>query len=259
MHIYDDITPALWAILMQWIRGYQCWISFKVPLDKADAIGRKWADDFGTRLPAWKRQDRKAKGFANAVAFAAPVIGTPGLVEVILMATADAMAMPAASPWARERWKTSCVVFSEFVVVHAPRDRGDYRWTWRLQERTAGGLQKHFTYLVNVRDTASLRKHTEHAVRFYPAFGGVRQQLRRMLNSARKLWVAGKCGPWPGPDPDKLPAINEFGSSKRARRAAVPAGAASPKGRPAAAARPVGQGGDGAPARLGAGSTPRNQ
>jgi hypothetical protein len=210
MHIYEDLTPALRSILLQWTRGYRCWTSFTVTLDKLDAIGSKWTDDFGTRLPAWKRQDRKAKRLANAVAIAAPAIGTPGVAEVILMATADAMTMPAASPWARERWKTSCVEFSEFVLVHEPRDRGDYAWTWRLQERTSGGVQKHFTSLVKSRRANEVRRHTDHAVRFYPMFGGVRRQMRRLLRSARKLWLAQNCGPWPGPDPENLPFFDRF-------------------------------------------------
>ncbi len=34
MKIYDDITPALKAILFHFVRGYTVWTSFVVPAEK---------------------------------------------------------------------------------------------------------------------------------------------------------------------------------------------------------------------------------
>ncbi|WP_035418866.1 hypothetical protein, partial [Ferrovum myxofaciens] len=84
---------------------------------KVGGIAEKWAEAYGTQLPAWKRQDRKGKNLATAVALAAPVISRPGMRQVILMATEHALTMPKASDWAREKWLTRLPEFSDFVVV----------------------------------------------------------------------------------------------------------------------------------------------
>lgn len=216
MRQYDDVTAALQTILLHFTKGYTLWVSFTVSAEKVDAIGAKWAEVFGTLLPAWKRQDRKQKGLANAVAVAAPVFGMPSKRQVILMATASATTMPKGSVWAKEKWSSRLPEFSDFVIVHEPRERGDYAWTWRLQERTATGLGNHLTALVKAGDPSAVRRETTHWLRFYPMYGGVRRQLRRILQSGVKLW--GKTNGhdcWPGPDPMHIPAMVGF------RRSAV--------------------------------------
>lgn len=210
MREYEDITSALRAVQRNWQSGYTCWVSFILGSDKVPAIGERWAEELGTGLPAWKRQDRKQRHLANAVALSSPVLGRPGVREVMLMATADALAMPEVSPWRRQKWLQRCPELSEFVMLREPRPRGDYAWTWRLQEHVAVGLARHFTRLVEEGDASAVAKHTHHAVSLYPMFGGVRRQLKRILHSARKLWTARTKGPWPGPNPDHLPAMIGF-------------------------------------------------
>jgi hypothetical protein len=177
---------------------------------------------------------------------AGPVIGAPHLRQVMLMATPAVANMPAGTPWHRQQWKTSLPAFSQYIMVHEPRHRGDYAWTWRLQQQFEVGLERHFTSLVHKADASQIKYHTEHAVRFHPLFGGVRRQLIRLINSARKLWDAKynprpkhkpkpdpnasaqaaaeqrkpKGRPWPGQDPDKLPAMVGY----RAAKVVKPAG-----------------------------------
>ncbi len=210
MKIYDDLTPSLKAILFHFIKGYTVWTSFTVEAEKVGSIGEKWAETYGTQLPGWKRQDRKAKKLPTAVAVAAPVIGRADLRQVILMATEFALAMPENSPWRKEKWLTRLPEFSDFVIVHEPRDEAGYVWSWRIKERVLGGLQNHLTTLVKVGDAAQVRHETQHWTRFYPMYGGVRRQIRRMFRGAEKLWTATRKTPWPGQDPEKLPVMVGF-------------------------------------------------
>ncbi|MBV8656585.1 MAG: hypothetical protein JO142_02050 [Burkholderiales bacterium] len=210
MKSYDDLTEALQAILLHYSRGYTVWVQIETTADKLPALREKWAEQYGTLLPAWKRQDRKQKGLPNVVAVAAPILSRPGKREVILMSTGDALRQSDASPFAREKWLQRLPEFSEFVLVHEPRPRGDYAWTWRLQERVAGGLEKHLKTLAKAGDAVALGAETHHMVKLYPLFGGVRRQIRRVLHSTRKLWLASRRGDWPGPDPDHLPAMIGF-------------------------------------------------
>ena len=210
MKIYDDITPALKAILFHFIRGYTVWTSFIVPAEKVEGIASKWAEAYGTQLPAWKRQDRKEKKLATAVALAGPVISRPGMRQVMLMATDHALTMPKASDWSREKWLTRLPEFSDFVIVHEPREGAGYAWSWRIQDRVLGGLEKHLTTLVKIGDGGQVRHETMHWVRFYPLYGGVRRQIRRMYRGAEKLWMATRKSPWPGPDPERLPVMIGF-------------------------------------------------
>ena len=126
------------------------------------------------------------------------------------MATEHALTMPKASDWAREKWLTRLPEFSDFVVVHEPRDGVAYAWSWRIQERVMDGLQRHLTTLVKMGDVGQVRHETTHWVRFYPLYGGVRRQIRRMYRGAAKLWVATRKSDWPGPDPERLPVMIGF-------------------------------------------------
>ena len=210
MKIYDDITPSLRAILFHFIKGYTVWVSFTVDDEKVDAIAEKWAETYGTRLPGWKRQDRKQKQLPTAVALAAPVIGKPGQKQVMLMATEFAVKMPESTPWSKEKWLTRLPEFSDFVMVHEPRDGSGYVWTWKLQDQVLGGLENHLTTLVKLGDGGQVRHETQHWMRFYPMYGGVRRQIRRMYRGEKKLWRATRKSPWPGFDPERLPIMAGF-------------------------------------------------
>ena len=216
---YDDITPALQAILLHFTRGYTRWISLVVPEEKLTGLDQKWTEVYGTRLAAYQRQDKKQKGLPTAVAVAAPVLGQPGKREVILMATEYASTIKI-GPFSKEKWSTRLPEFSRFVIVHEPRDRGDYAWTWRIQEKDMGMLEKHLTTLVKSGDGHAVAAEAHHWVKFYPMFGGVRRQVRKALNSARKLWQAthkDKESGWTGPHPEKLPMMVAFRGPKKAQ------------------------------------------
>ena len=221
MKIYEDLTPALRAILFHFIKGYTVWTSFIVEDERLGGISSKWAEVYGTQLSGWKRQDRKGKQLPTAVALAAPVIGRPGLKQVMLMATEFALKMPENSPWRKEKWLTRLPEFSDFVIVHEPREGAGYAWSWRLKERVLDGLQNHLTTLVKLGDAAQVRHETHHWVRFYPLYGGVRRQIRRMYRGASKLWMATRKSPWPGQDPEKLPVMLGFKPDPGKRPAGV--------------------------------------
>lgn len=212
MRHHDHITSALQSILLNYAKGYTRWVSFAIDVKKVEGIGEKWAETLGTRLPAWKRQDRKQKQLANAVALSAPILSTPNKRQIILMATEHVIGMPENTPWRRERWLTRLPEFSDFVMVREARERGDLVWTWRLQDRILGGLESHLTSLVKAGDASAVRQESGHWTRIYPMFGGVRRQLRRTLNSARKLWTATVRSPWPGAVPEALPMMIGFRS-----------------------------------------------
>ncbi|MDE2342626.1 MAG: hypothetical protein KGL63_04415 [Betaproteobacteria bacterium] len=210
MKIYEDITPALKAALFHFVKGYTVWTSFIIDKEKVDGIAEKWSEIYGTRLPSWKRQDRKERQLPTAVALAAPVIGRPSKLQVMLMATNFAREMPENTPWAREKWRASLPEFSDFVIVHEPRGESGYIWSWKIQDKVLDGLENYLISLVKIGDAAQVRHETGHWVRFYPMFSGIRRQIRRLYRGASKLWQATQQSAWPGPDPESLPVMVGF-------------------------------------------------
>lgn len=205
MRHFDDITPALQAVLRSWSTGdTACWLSFVTDESKVLAIDAKWADAYGIRLSAEKRRWRRAKGLPTAWGASVPVLGAPHKRQLLLMASADATKADGA--WAREQWRRDPPELSDFVLVKEPRERGDYAWTWRIQERQSSLVNQHMLSLIKSRDR-SVFEYSRYIVRFYPMFGGVRRQLRRMLRSASKLWIATTKTEWLGQDPETLPAM----------------------------------------------------
>ena len=206
MRIYENITPALTEILRSYRNGYTHWVSFVIDKEKVPAIGEKWSESYGTLLPAWKRNDRKHKNLPLAVAYSGPVLSRPGMLEVILMAW-----LPENAPvlW-RENWRHDLPVFSEFIMVKEPNSTKKYVWTWKLQDQVLGGIEKHLIKLVKLGDSSAVRHEAEHMVALYPMFSGIRRQLRRLFRGCAKLWLATMKSPWPGPDPERLPAMVGF-------------------------------------------------
>jgi hypothetical protein len=210
MKIYEDITPALQGILRSISTGNTCcWISFQTHQDKLASVKEKWLENYGTGLSSDKRRYRKNHGLATAQGVALPVLGYPYKTECVLLASEEALLMKEGA-FAREKWNKTPPEVSDFVMVKEPRERRDYAWTWRIQNRVYGLIEQHLTALVKSGDTAAVKKETEHWIRLYPMFGGVRRQLRRLFHGSRKLWVATQKSPWPGPDPDHLPAMIGF-------------------------------------------------
>ncbi len=210
MKVYEDLTPAMKAILFHYTRGYTLWNSFEVDEEKLSGIADKWAENYGINLPSWKRHDRKLKELPTAIGLAGPIIGKPGRKQVLLMATPHAASMSQNSPWLREKWLKRPPEFSDFVMVREPREGSGYVWTWRIQERVLEGLEKYLTVLVKAGDAAPVRHEASHWVRFYPMFSGIRRQIRRLYRGTSKLWLATQKSEWPGPNPEDLPQMGGF-------------------------------------------------
>lgn len=208
MKNYDDVTLGLQGILRSWSTGDSaCWVSFVTSIDKIESVDEKFTEAYGIRLSAEKRRWRKSNGLPTAWACSLPVLADPYKRQVVLLASKEALTVKE-GPFAREKWITRFPEVSDFVIVKEPRDRGDSSWTWRIQARQAGLAEKHLIALVKGGNARKVGDYANYLVRFYPMFGGVRRQLRRMLIGSRKLWDATRKGQdWPGPDPDHLPMM----------------------------------------------------
>jgi hypothetical protein len=210
MKTYDNITPALQAILRYWSSsGAVCWIGFHIDRDKLESVKNKWLEQYGTGLSAEKRRWRREKGLPRAWACAMPMLGLPHKVEVVLLASAEALTIQV-GPFSREKWITRPPEASDFVMVKEARERGDSAWTWRIKNHQAGLLESHLVALVKSGNASDVAHASRHMTRIYPAFGGVRRQLRRILRSAAKLWGATTRSSWPGQNPDELPMMVGF-------------------------------------------------
>lgn len=215
MKMHDNLTHALEQILLfrsRWDHPF--WVTFLIDPQKLEAKADALAEQFGTRLPAWRRQDRKQAGLPNATAICAPVLGSPGQRQVIILATAQVQFAPPDTPWARERWLNRPVEFGSYVMVYEPRPRGDSAWTWRLQQQIVDGLQRYLTSLVKAGKSDAIRTETQRWLQVYTFFGGVRRQIRRVLMSGRKLWQACHGRPWPGITPEDLPVKIGFRATR---------------------------------------------
>jgi hypothetical protein len=64
------------------------------------------------------------------------------------------------------------------------------------------------TALVREGNVDKVRSEAQHAVAYWPMFGGVRRQLRRSFMSNAKLWRAMHKTDWVGPDANSLPIMS---------------------------------------------------
>lgn len=209
MKHYDDITPALRAILMNVTRGYRYCITEEVKIDKVPGIAEKWIDNFGTTLAPAKRHARKASGLPNAWACSMPVPGAPHKRLLVLLRTeADLGKLDPASPWRREKWLDRLEI-GDYIITVDQRDRGDHAYTVRLSPACIRRLEGWYRELAS-RSLDQLQAEIERDVRYYPAFGGVRRQLRRLIRGYAKLYEKRRGSPWPGPNPERLPVIGRF-------------------------------------------------
>lgn len=226
MKVHEDMTTALQHIFLCWHRGYRNWVSFEILSEKVESKALELADTFGTKLPSWKRQDRKEAGLPTAVAGCVRIIGNPAKREVVLMATPLVRVAPTSSPWAREKWRDRLPEVGCFVMVQEPRQRGDLAWTWKLQESVYQRLAHELTVAVKRGDARAVLLRCETWLKLFPMTRGVRRQMRRLFMSASKLWGACHRTPWPGPDFSHLPMQIGFrkvrGSPARAAGELVP-------------------------------------
>lgn len=210
MKTYDDLTTGLQAVLLQVTKGYTRAVTFEIKHEKVPALIEKWGDSYGVNLPGWKRTERKRAGLPNAWAAVLPVPGAMHLARAVLLRTdTDLSKLPAESPWHREQWSNHIEV-GDYTVARDQRDRRDYTTTIKLTTRCLHGLEAHWRSVANVSLDQLVTEVTA-AVRFYPMFGGIRRQLRRLIRGYVKLWAKRRPDrPWPGPDPEALPTIQAF-------------------------------------------------
>ena len=62
---FEHLTEGMRKILMSWTRGYTAWVVIYAMPDKVPGILERWADEFGTRLPAHHRHYRPFVGHGN--------------------------------------------------------------------------------------------------------------------------------------------------------------------------------------------------
>jgi hypothetical protein len=209
MKHYDDITPALRAILLNVTRGYRYCVTEEVKADKVPGVSEKWIDNFGTTLSPAKRHARKLAGLPNAWACSMPVPGAPHRRLLVLLRTeANLGKFAPESPWRREKWSDRLEI-GDYVITVDKRDRGDYSYTVRLSQACMRRLEGWYRELAG-RSLDQLQAQIEHDVCYYPAFGGVRRQLRRLIRGYAKLYEKKRGRHWPGPDPERLPSVGGF-------------------------------------------------
>jgi len=212
MKIYEHQTEALRSILLMYTRGYRHAVVFELRNDKLPLIAEKFAQNYGTNLPAWKRFERKRKGLPNAWVCAMPKAGYPGLSIIVLLGSFETLNnLAGESVWRRERWQPAeKVEIGDYRIALDKRDRGDSAYTIKLTTRTLSGLEKYWRALATQCQFEMIVNEARRAVQFYSLFGGVRRQLRRLIRSYKKLYEARLKKPWPGPDPELLPHLGSF-------------------------------------------------
>lgn len=210
MREFLNTTEGLRRLMQNYQRGYVLSISFITAEEKVAAKDFQWERDFGTRLLAYQRQDRKQRGQPTAVATSVPVPGNPSMRELFLMSTRFALDAHPDSPWAKERWSDRLPRCGDYILVHSPSKSGPYGWTWNLQESVLVRLAARLTRLVKAKDAFGVRTETYGWCDTFSMVRGVRGQLIYTIKSARKLWIACHQTPWPGISPEELPFISEF-------------------------------------------------
>ena len=215
MKLYRHQTEALRAILLMWTQGYRHAIVFEARDEKLNSIAEKFAEVYGTELPAWKRYERKKKGLPNAWACSMPRASYPGQNIVVLMAAFETLEhLDPSSPWKREKWQPAekLEIGDYRIAPDDKRDRRDYADTIKLTTHTLAGLENYWRSLASQGQFDKIADEALRATQFYALFGGVRRQLRRLIRGYQKLYEARLKKPWPGPNPEALPSIGSFRS-----------------------------------------------
>ena len=217
MKIYRHQTDALRGILMMWSRGYRHAVVFDVRNEKLDGLAQKFAENYGTLLPAWKRHERKRRKLPNAWVCSMPKSSYPNHSIVVLMAAFETLDNLASdSPWRRERWRPADrIEIGDYrIAQNDKRDRGDHADTIKLTKRAIAGLENHWRALASQGQFDKIADEAARAIQFYALFGGVRRQLRRLIRGYAKLYEKKRGSKWPGPDPEALPTIGKFRKSE---------------------------------------------
>ena len=212
MKNYDDLTIGMQAILMHFSRGYGLTTvePIIVSLEKINSISEKFIDSYGTNLPAWKRLQRKEKGLPNCVGVVIPVVGNPYKKQIVLLCTEHKPAeLNENNPFLNEKWQSK-IQLGDFEIAKDQRDRGDSAFSWKLKKSTLLGFEAHLKNLLSKGQWHQIIEELSKAVKFYPAFGGIRRQLRRLIGGYKKLYEKKHSTEWAGPDPENLPKMVGF-------------------------------------------------
>jgi len=189
-------------------------VIFDAKKERLEALATKFADDYGTNLPAWKRHERKRAGLPNAWACSMPAPAKKDVVTVTLLAGFVSLdGLDKASPWHREKWSDK-VQIGDCEIVTDQRDRRDFVTTWKLTPQCLKGLEAYWRDSSKNTLDVVVREATR-AVAYYPMFGGVRRQLRRLIRGYAKLYQHRRNAPWPGPDPENLPLMHGFRKAQK--------------------------------------------
>lgn len=210
MKHFDNLTDGMQYLLRVWAQwGGRLWISFETTDDKLKTLSDKWAEIYGTRLPPHTRHYRKQKGLPLAWACSMPTIGATQK-RVFLLTQPAALALPADTPWHRERWRRDNLQVGDLFIVAQQRNAANALvWTWKFQDRQLALIEKYLVSLVKAGDIAELAEQSRRYTQ-YPMFAGSRAGLRRVFRSCAKLWCAMHKTTWPGQDPDHLPFVGGF-------------------------------------------------
>lgn len=194
MRIFENRTDGLRHLLRIWSResGDAAWITFLTAREKLPALDAKWAETFGTHLPAHVRHARRQKGQPVAFALAHPEAGQPGKWRVWLIRTAGDLGPPQ-SPWRRENWNSARPHFGPqeigMQIVREPRPRGDWAYTWKLTDKHINQIGQAWRAAVERGDGQELRFLFESAVSGLPMFGGVRRQIVKEVERQARRWA----------------------------------------------------------------------
>lgn len=213
MNNYDDLTTGMQSILLHFSRGYVLTTvdPIIVPLEKVNSISEKFIDLYGTNLPAWKRLQRKEKGLPNCVGAIIPVVGNQYKRQIVLLCTDHKPdELNEKNIFLNEKWQSK-IQLGDFEIAKDQRDRGDSAFSWKLKKSSLLGFEAHLRNLLKKGQWHQLTDELNKCVKFYPAFGGIRRQLKRLIGGYKKLYV--KKHPnveWTGPDPEALPKMVGF-------------------------------------------------
>jgi len=213
MKIYD-LTTGLQAVLLHFQRGYvlttECPIV--VHADKRDSLMEKFIEVYGVNFPAWKRYSRKLKGLPSAVALDLSVLGQPHSRQIVLLSTAFDDRLPKDAQWRREKWVPLKRV-QDFVLSNEVGSDRQTSLSWRLAPEVIAPQARYWLKLIKEQKASEAMMHMREAVELYPAYAGVRKQLKQEISSLKKLIERKYKVPYTGPDPDKLPIIAGFRAS----------------------------------------------
>ena len=149
--------------------------------DKRDDLMAKFIEVYGINFPAWKRFDRKSKGLPNAVALDLSVLGQPHSRQIVLLSTAFDDRLPKDAQWRREVWVPLKRV-QDFVLSSEVGSDRQTSLSWRLAPEVIAPQARYWLKLIKEQKASEAMMHMREAVELYPAYAGVRKQLKQAVS-----------------------------------------------------------------------------